>query len=40
VVMYNAKTTQRGELNMRASRLSTDIATGTHTKVCDMVSSL
>lgn len=39
VVMYNAKTEQRGELNMRACRLSTDIATGAHTKVRDMVSS-
>jgi len=34
VVMYNAKTTQRGDLNMRACRLSTDISTGSHTKVC------
>lgn len=34
VVLYNAKTVQRGEVNMRACRLSTDITTGQHTKVC------
>lgn len=37
VVLYNAKTAQRGEVNMRACRLSTDITTGQHTKVCSSI---
>lgn len=32
-VLFNAKTVQCGEKNMRACRLSTDITTGKHTQV-------
>lgn len=33
VVLYNAKTSHQGDVNVRACRLSTDISTGKHTKV-------